>query len=324
MLRGGDCLVADDGRIVRIVAAAEALMEVRCADPGALARAAYHLGNRHCPVAIGAGWLRFAADHVLAEMLLGMGLATLRGLRAVRARGRRLRGGPSAPFERSEALPASSTTSRIAKDRRSDEATALDAPLALVRLLQLASPTLPIGAYSYSQGLEWAVAAGAVGDRRGECATGSAVPWSSSSRPARPPSRGGSLNAAQRRRLAGSGRMERLVPRVARDRGAARRDRADGRVAAQGLHPIWSCSMRRRARQPTRCLPSRFRQRMRSSRAASASRGGGADGIRLVVAGESGTRRDQDDPARTGGRAAPARRPRGADSCGSRARPVDR
>jgi urease accessory protein len=39
-----------------------------------------------------------------------------------------------------------------------------DATLALVRLLQLASPTLPIGAYSYSQGLEWAVAAGAVGD----------------------------------------------------------------------------------------------------------------------------------------------------------------
>jgi urease accessory protein len=75
LLRGGDCLVADDGRVVRIVAAAEDLMEVRCSDAGALARAAYHLGNRHCPVAIGAGWLRFAADHVLAEMLQGMGLA---------------------------------------------------------------------------------------------------------------------------------------------------------------------------------------------------------------------------------------------------------
>lgn len=74
VLRGGDCLVADDGRRVRIVAAAEALMEVRCADAEALARAAYHLGNRHCPVAIGSGWLRFPADHVLAEMLLGMGL----------------------------------------------------------------------------------------------------------------------------------------------------------------------------------------------------------------------------------------------------------
>jgi urease accessory protein len=74
ILRGGDCLMADDGRVIRIVAAPEALMEVRCLDAGLLARAAYHLGNRHCAVAIGAGWLRFAADHVLAEMLRGMGL----------------------------------------------------------------------------------------------------------------------------------------------------------------------------------------------------------------------------------------------------------
>jgi urease accessory protein len=74
ILRGGDCLIADDSRVVRIVAAPEALMEVQCMDPGLLARAAYHLGNRHCPVAIGAGWLRFAADHVLGEMLRGMGL----------------------------------------------------------------------------------------------------------------------------------------------------------------------------------------------------------------------------------------------------------
>ncbi len=75
ILRGGDGLLADDGRIVRVVAAPEALMEVRCADPGLLARAAYHLGNRHCPVAIGSGWLRFAADEVLAGMLQRMDLA---------------------------------------------------------------------------------------------------------------------------------------------------------------------------------------------------------------------------------------------------------
>jgi urease accessory protein len=75
VLRGGDCLVADDGRIVRVIAAAEAVMEVRSADRGALARAAYHLGNRHCPVEIGADYLRFPADRVLSEMLLGMGFA---------------------------------------------------------------------------------------------------------------------------------------------------------------------------------------------------------------------------------------------------------
>jgi urease accessory protein len=75
VLRGGDCLVADDGRIVRVIAAPEAVMEVRSADPGGLARAAYHLGNRHCPVEIGVDWVRFPADRVLAEMLLGMGFA---------------------------------------------------------------------------------------------------------------------------------------------------------------------------------------------------------------------------------------------------------
>ena len=45
-----------------------------------------------------------------------------------------------------------------------------DSPLALVRLLQLASPALPIGAYSYSQGLEWAVEQGGVRDAASACA----------------------------------------------------------------------------------------------------------------------------------------------------------
>ena len=75
ILRGGDCLVADNGQVVRVVAAAEALMEVKSGDAGVLARAAYHLGNRHCPVEVGQGMLRFPADHVLGEMLLGLGLA---------------------------------------------------------------------------------------------------------------------------------------------------------------------------------------------------------------------------------------------------------
>jgi urease accessory protein len=74
ILRGGDCLESDDGRIVRVVAANETLMEVRAADGELLARAAYHLGNRHTPVQIGENWLRFAADRVLAEMLSGLGL----------------------------------------------------------------------------------------------------------------------------------------------------------------------------------------------------------------------------------------------------------
>ena len=74
ILRGGDCLRGDDGRIVRVVAATEALMEARSADPQALARAAYHLGNRHTPVEVGENCLRFAADQVLAQMLAGLGV----------------------------------------------------------------------------------------------------------------------------------------------------------------------------------------------------------------------------------------------------------
>jgi urease accessory protein len=75
ILRDGDCLRADDGRIVCVRAAAEALIEVQCENAEQLTRAAYHLGNRHTPVQIGAGWLRFVADHVLSEMLTGLGLA---------------------------------------------------------------------------------------------------------------------------------------------------------------------------------------------------------------------------------------------------------
>ena len=81
VLRGGDTLEADDGRVVRVVAADEELQEARCADADNLARAAWHLGNRHAPVEVGAGWIRFLADDVLAAMLRGQG-ATVSPVRA--------------------------------------------------------------------------------------------------------------------------------------------------------------------------------------------------------------------------------------------------
>jgi urease accessory protein len=74
MLRGGDLLVASDGRVIEVVAQAERVLQADCADPLELARAAYHLGNRHVAIELGAGWLRIAADHVLAKMLEGLGL----------------------------------------------------------------------------------------------------------------------------------------------------------------------------------------------------------------------------------------------------------
>ncbi|MDA8254482.1 MAG: urease accessory protein UreE [Betaproteobacteria bacterium] len=74
VMRGGDKLLAGDGRIAEVVAAVESLMEAASADPLQLARAAYHLGNRHVAVQILPGRLRFARDHVLGEMLRGLGL----------------------------------------------------------------------------------------------------------------------------------------------------------------------------------------------------------------------------------------------------------
>lgn len=74
VMRGGDKLLGSDGRIAEVVAAIEPLMEVTSADPLQLARAAYHLGNRHVAVQLLSGSLRIARDHVLGEMLRGLGL----------------------------------------------------------------------------------------------------------------------------------------------------------------------------------------------------------------------------------------------------------
>ena len=75
ILRGGDQLLAEDGRVVEIVAAPERVSVVSSTDPLQLARAAYHLGNRHVSVQIGQGWLRYLHDHVLDDMVRGLGLA---------------------------------------------------------------------------------------------------------------------------------------------------------------------------------------------------------------------------------------------------------
>jgi urease accessory protein len=74
VLRGGDRLQANDGRVVEVVAAPEQLMEAVSGDPLLLAKAAYHLGNRHVAVHLLPGKLRFVADHVLGEMVRGLGL----------------------------------------------------------------------------------------------------------------------------------------------------------------------------------------------------------------------------------------------------------
>ncbi|MEN8642636.1 urease accessory protein UreE [Pseudomonas sichuanensis] len=75
LLRGGELLAdAAGGQVIRVLAAPEAVSTVRCSDPHLLARAAYHLGNRHVPLQIEPGLLRYQHDHVLDDMLRGLGL----------------------------------------------------------------------------------------------------------------------------------------------------------------------------------------------------------------------------------------------------------
>lgn len=74
VLRHGDCLRADDGMVVRVQAAPEAVSTAFSRDPLVVARACYHLGNRHVPLQIGDTWVRYLHDHVLDAMVAHLGL----------------------------------------------------------------------------------------------------------------------------------------------------------------------------------------------------------------------------------------------------------
>jgi urease accessory protein len=73
VLRDGQLLTGEGGRVVRVLAAPEPTYLVRCVDATMLARCAFHLGNRHTQVQVGAGWLRIRVDPVLKEMVGGLG-----------------------------------------------------------------------------------------------------------------------------------------------------------------------------------------------------------------------------------------------------------
>jgi urease accessory protein len=77
-LKDGDLLGSEDGLVVRIRAAAEQVSTARADDdPLLLARACYHLGNRHVALEIRPGRLRWLHDHVLDAMVRGLGLEVL-------------------------------------------------------------------------------------------------------------------------------------------------------------------------------------------------------------------------------------------------------
>ena len=90
-LRGGDVLVAEDGSLLRVVAAPQPVLQVRhCADHGSpfdLLRAAYHLGNRHVPLELQPELLQFEPDPVLADMLRRQHLIVTEALAAFEPEG---------------------------------------------------------------------------------------------------------------------------------------------------------------------------------------------------------------------------------------------
>ena len=78
LVRGGDVLLAEDGSMVRVIAAPQAVLRITaCTAHGSafdLTRAAYHLGNRHVPIELKPDHLKIEPDHVLADMLRAMHL----------------------------------------------------------------------------------------------------------------------------------------------------------------------------------------------------------------------------------------------------------
>ena len=76
MLRDSDGLVLDDGSIVVVAGQAEALIEISAKTPLDLLRLAWHIGNRHTDAQFTDKAFRIRRDHVLEEMVKGLGAAT--------------------------------------------------------------------------------------------------------------------------------------------------------------------------------------------------------------------------------------------------------
>jgi urease accessory protein len=91
LVRGGDVLVAEDGSLIRVVAAPQPVLVITaCSQHGSpfdLTRAAYHLGNRHVPIELTPKHLKIEPDHVLADMLRAMHMTVLAATEAFEPEG---------------------------------------------------------------------------------------------------------------------------------------------------------------------------------------------------------------------------------------------
>ncbi len=197
-LRGGDALVLDDGRLIEVVAAPEPLIEIKGRDPQHLVRLAWHLGNRHLPTQITPKALRIRRDHVITEMLKGLGARILEIEAPFDPEGGAYAGGGHAPAEDAvhqhprtimqhmamiimrmmttimmniAAMSIIIITTTLMLMTINDPAPVDDRremtdgeAAALYRLMTWLSPAFPVGGFSYSCGIEWAVEAGDIAD----------------------------------------------------------------------------------------------------------------------------------------------------------------
>jgi urease accessory protein len=72
-LRDGDGLAVNAGGVVRVCARPEPLLEIHAHDDGEMMRIAWHLGNRHLPIQLRGECIRIRADHVIRDMVEGLG-----------------------------------------------------------------------------------------------------------------------------------------------------------------------------------------------------------------------------------------------------------
>jgi urease accessory protein len=191
-LADGDGLLLEGGGIVLVRAAAEDLLEIHAADAIALARIAWHLGNRHTPAQITGRAILIQPDHVLAEMVAGLGAHVHAVKRPFEPEGGAYGGhgplhaahhhgghGPHhhpAHTHDHEHGPGSghALRSKGSGDGACDmpdgigpsrfSAAAVNTALPAKLLLWL-SPAFPVGGFAFSHGLEWAAEKGWVKDR---------------------------------------------------------------------------------------------------------------------------------------------------------------
>lgn len=114
LVRGNDVLVAEDGSMVRVIAAPQAVLRVTACPshglPFDLTRAAYHLGNRHVPIELKPDHLKIEPDHVLADLLRAMHLIVNEALEAFEPEGGAYSTASHAASHAHSGVPATSTT----------------------------------------------------------------------------------------------------------------------------------------------------------------------------------------------------------------------